>query len=156
MNVERIGGRFSDYDGLLALILRSFASMEGRIDPPSSAHLLTAASLRDKAAAEIAYIAMDNGHLRGCVFLKPEPPECLYIGKLAVEPDSQGRGVGRALLAAASTVAADLGLPQLRLQTRIELAENHAVFSRWGFRKTAENAHPGFGRPTFIEMRKTL
>lgn len=156
MNVERIDGRFSDYDGLLALILRSFASMEGRIDPPSSAHLLTAASLRDKAAAEIACIAMDNGHLCGCVFLKSEPPECLYIGKLAVEPDSQGRGVGRALLAAASKVAADLGLRHLRLQARVELVENHAVFSRWGFRKTAENAHPGFSRPTFIEMRKTL
>lgn len=156
MNVERIDGRFSDYDGLLALILRSFASMEGRIDPPSSAHLLTAASLRDKVAAEIAYIATDHGHPCGCVFLKPEPPECLYISKLAVDPDRQGQGVGRALLAAACATATGLGLPQLRLQTRIELIENHAVFGRWGFRKTAENAHPGFTRMTSIEMRKTL
>lgn len=156
MNVERIDGGFSDYEALLALILRSFASMNGRIDPPSSAYLLTATSLRDKAASEIAYIATDGGQLRGCVFLKPEPPGCLYISKLAVEPDAQGRGVGRALLAAASAAAADLGLPQLRLQTRIELIENHAVFSRWGFRKTAENAHPGFNRTTSIEMRKTL
>lgn len=156
MNVERIDGHFSDYEALLALILRSFASMEGRIDPPSSAHLLTTASLQEKATSEIAFVATDGGQLRGCVFLKPEPPECVYISKLAVEPDAQGRGVGRALLAAASAVAADLDLPQLRLQTRIELVENHAVFSRWGFRRTAENAHPGFNRPTSIEMRKTL
>lgn len=156
MTIERIGGEFSDYDGLLALILRSFASMEGRIDPPSSAHLLTPVSLRDKAASEIAYIATEDGHLCGCVFLKPEPPEYLYISKLAVDPDIQGQGVGRALLAAASATATGLGLPQLRLQTRIELIENHAVFSRWGFRKVAENAHPGFTRTTSIEMRKTL
>lgn len=156
MKLARIDEGFRDYEGLLSLILRSFASMEGRIDPPSSAHLLTVEALREKALQEIAYIATEEGRILGCVFLKPEPPECLYIGKLAVDPQAQGRGIGRALLAAAISVASELGLPQLRLQTRIELTENHIVFGRWGFLKTAENAHPGFSRMTSIEMRKTL
>jgi GNAT superfamily N-acetyltransferase len=155
VKVERIESGFVDYDRLLGLILRSFASMDGRIDPPSSAHFLTIEALREKTQTEIAYIALDGAVLLGCVFLKPEP-DCLYVGKLAVEPQAQGRGIGRALLAAAVDTATDLGLWQLRLQTRIELVENHAVFGRWGFRKVAEKAHPGFSHATFIEMRMTL
>jgi N-acetylglutamate synthase-like GNAT family acetyltransferase len=155
VKVQRIDSRFSDYDQLLALILRAFAFMDGRIDPPSSAHLLTPASLREKAKIEIAYVASEDSILVGCIFLNPEP-DCLYIGKLAVAPEAQGQGIGRCLLDAAIQTAKELGLSQLRLQTRIELLENHAVFGRWGFRKTAEMAHPGFTRSTFIEMRMTL
>ncbi|ACP27222.1 putative acetyltransferase [Sinorhizobium fredii NGR234] len=93
--------------------------------------------------------------LLGCVFLKPEP-DCLYIGKLAIDPAHQGKGLGRRLLAAAEETARSLGLPALRLQTRIELTENHAAFAAWGFVETSRSAHPGFSRPTSIDMRKVL
>ena len=59
-------------------------------------------------------------------------------------------------LAAAEELARGLRLPALRLETRIELTGNHATFARWGFVRTAENAHPGFTRITSIEMRKAL
>ncbi|EJZ16670.1 GNAT family N-acetyltransferase, partial [Rhizobium sp. Pop5] len=81
---------------------------------------------------------------------------CLYVGKLAVLPAAQGKGLGRRLLAVAEETAAALGLAALRLETRIELTDNHAVFAAWGFERTAEKAHPGFTRTTFIEMRKIL
>ncbi len=155
MTIDRIGADFERWDELLALILSSFAYMDDRIDPPSSAHRLTLQSLADKAAAEVAFAAYDGGNLLGCIFLRPES-DCLYVGKLAIAPAAQGKGVGRQLLAAAEQVAGELSLPALRLETRIELVENHAVFARWGFIKTAENAHPGFTRTTSIEMRKQL
>ncbi|MDQ0318344.1 N-acetylglutamate synthase-like GNAT family acetyltransferase [Pararhizobium capsulatum DSM 1112] len=155
MIIERINDGFTALEDLLSLILAAFAYMEPRIDPPSSAHLLNVSSLREKAATEIAYVAVEQGQILGCVFLNPEP-DCLYIGKLAIDPTMQGRGIGRALLDTAIHTAETLGLPQLRLQTRIELIENHAIFSRWGFRTTAERAHPGFTRATYIEMRKAL
>jgi N-acetylglutamate synthase-like GNAT family acetyltransferase len=129
--------------------------MNGRIDPPSSALDLTAASLARRAEAEIIHIVLEGEALVGCVFLRPET-DCLYIGKLAIARDAQGRGIGRELLAVAEETARSLALPALRLETRIELIENHAVFSRWGFSKTAENAHLGFVRTTSIEMRKSL
>ncbi len=156
MRTERIEAGFDRWDALLSLIRRSFAFMDGRIDPPSSAHALTADSLRQKALSEIAYVATTNEMLAGCIFCKPEPPDCLYIGKLAVEPALQGQGIGRGLLAAATACARAEGLPALRLQTRIELIENHVTFAAWGFVKTAEAAHPGYGRTTSIEMRKFL
>lgn len=153
MKVVRIDGRFDRFEELLALILASFDYMGGRIDPPSSAHALTPGVLRRKAEDEIAFVALAERNLVGCVFCKPEP-DCLYIGKLAVAPSSQHKGAGRLLLAAAEETARQLKLPALRLQTRIELTENHATFAAWGFVETGRSAHPGFTRPTSIEMRK--
>ncbi|QFY61894.1 GNAT family N-acetyltransferase [Rhizobium grahamii] len=155
MNIVRIDEDFRRWDELLALILSSFAYMNDRIDPPSSALKLKPATLAEKARAEIAYAATDGDILCGCIFLRPEEG-CLYVGKLAVAPTAQGRGIGRQLLALAEQVARDRALPFLRLETRIELVENHDVFARWGFEKTAENAHPGFTRVTSIEMRKPV
>ncbi|WP_026616719.1 GNAT family N-acetyltransferase [Ensifer aridi] len=155
METIRLDGSFDRYEDLLSLILSSFAYMDGRIDPPSSAHTLTVASLRRKVVDEIAFAVTTGRELLGCVFCKPEP-DCLYIGKLAVAPKAQGRGVGRMLLAVAEETARALALPALRLQTRIELTENHAAFAALGFVETSRSAHPGFTRPTSIEMRKRL
>jgi GNAT superfamily N-acetyltransferase len=155
MEAIRIDGSFDRYEELMSLILSAFAYMDGRIDPPSSAHALTVESLRQKAQDEVAFAVVAGRELLGCVFCKPEP-DCLYIGKLAVTPSFQGKGVGRMLLAAAEDTARRLKLPTLRLQTRIELVENHTTFAAWGFTETGRSAHPGFTRPTSIEMRKRL
>jgi N-acetylglutamate synthase-like GNAT family acetyltransferase len=155
IEIRRVDQSFDRHGDLLELILRAFAYMDGLIDPPSSAYRLTPVLLKEKAQQEIAFIAQDGGRLAGCIFLKPEP-DALYIGKLAVEPTMQGRGLGRLLLATAEATAREHGLKVLRLETRIELVENHRVFSGWGFRKTAENRHAGFNRTTSIEMRRDL
>lgn len=155
IEVIRIGEDFRRWDELLALILSSFAYMDGIIDPPSSAHRLTLASLARKARDEIAFTAIENGRLIGCVFCRPEQG-FLYIGKLAIAPASQGKGIGRRLLSVAEEIAREKGLPALRLETRIELTGNHATFAKWGFARTAENSHPGFTRTTSIEMQKRL
>ncbi|MCJ7997231.1 GNAT family N-acetyltransferase [Rhizobium cremeum] len=155
IKLNRLDDRFERYDELLDLILRAFAYMDGAIDPPSSAHRLTSDLLRRKAQEEVGVVASQDDRLVACAFFRPEPGS-LYIGKLAVLPEVQGKGVGRRLLAEAETVAEALGLVELRLETRIELSGNHRRFAAWGFRKTAENSHPGYTRITSIEMRKTL
>jgi GNAT superfamily N-acetyltransferase len=155
VTLRRLDEAFADWDRLLTLIQTSFASMDGRIDPPSSANGLTAKALRQKAGMEIGFVALQRETLAGCIFCRPEE-DCLYIGKLAVLPSLHGQGIGRRLLATVEDVARQQALPALRLETRIELVENHATFAAWGFVKTAENAHPGFSRTTSIEMQKRL
>lgn len=144
---------FSGWKALLGLILDSFAYMEGRIAPPSSALSLTPETLARRAGQEHLYLAGDP--LAGCAFFA-EAPGALYIGKLAIAPGVQGKGLGRAFVSEAETLARRLGLPRLRLETRIELAGNHAAFARMGFSRTAETAHPGFDRTTSITMEKPL
>ncbi len=155
ITLRRLDDGFDRWDALLELILTSFAYMNGRIDPPSSALALTSETLKAKALSEIAYVALDGEQLVGCIFCRPEA-ESLYVGKLAVVPAAQGKGIGKQLLGLAETTARELGLKALRLETRIELTDNHATFAAWGFRKTAENRHAGFDRTTSIEMRKAI
>lgn len=156
IEIFRLGSDFDRWDELLALIHSSFAYMDGVIDPPSSAKGLTPASLAEKAGTEIAFLAVEEGQLLGCIFCRPELADCLYIGKLAVHPDAQGKGLGRRLLAKAEAAARERGCSRLRLETRIELTGNHATFAHWGFVKTAEKSHPGYDRVTFIEMVRTV
>lgn len=155
MEIVRIGEGFDRWQELLALIMSSFAYMDGVIDPPSSAHRLTLENLAEKARVEIAFVALDGDEIVGCLFCRPEPA-CLYIGKLCVSPKTQGKGIGRMLVQKSEALARELALPALRLETRIELIANHARFAAWGFVKTAENAHAGYDRTTSIEMTKFL
>jgi ribosomal protein S18 acetylase RimI-like enzyme len=156
ISISEIDETFDRWDELLAVILAAFAYMDGIIDPPSSAHQLTAENLREKARIEKGFVAIDGAYIAGCIFCRPETSGSLYIGKLAVSPNAQGKGVGSQLLARAENFAREKQLTRLRLETRIELLANHATFGAWGFEKTAENAHQGFTRPTSIEMTRTL
>lgn len=153
--VRRAPVDFAAWEKVCTLVFDAFAYMQGRIDPPSSALRMTAASIAEDAAAGALLLAEHGGELVGCAFVRPKG-DALYIAKLAVRPDRQGRGIGRALMAAARGEARARGLAALELQTRIELTENHAAFARMGFVKIAETAHPGFTRPTSITMRRAV
>jgi GNAT superfamily N-acetyltransferase len=155
VSIERLPLDFDRWQELLALILRSFACMDGVIEPPSSARYLTPDVLRQKAGHEICFLAWDAGRIVGCVF-GADRGDALYVGKLAVEPDRQGSGIGRALMRAVEGLALKMGRPVLELQTRVELRANHAAFARMGFVEIGRTAHPGFDRPTSITFRKRL
>ena len=86
----------------------------------------------------------------------PRRPDHFYLGKLAVLPACQGRGVGRRLLEAAERHAVRAGKPVIELQTRVELTANHRAFRALGFVETGRTAHPGYDRPTSVTMRKRL
>lgn len=139
-----------DWSALLALIQAEFAFMDGRIDPPSSMHRLTAESLA--AAPEVWAIGTPPV---ACIVLTPRP-EALYLGKLAVARSARGQGLARALIDQAEVRARALGLPALELQTRVELTENHSVFRALGFAETGRTAHPGFTRPTSVTFRRPV
>jgi predicted N-acetyltransferase YhbS len=153
--IERLPTDFDRWDEVLSLINRSFGYMGGVIDPPSSAHRLTVGVLRHKAKEEIGFLATSEGRIVGCVFVVEREHDC-YIGKLAVEPELQGQGIGKKLVEAVEEFATARGKEALELQTRIELTANHAAFARLGFRETTRTAHKGYDRPTSITMRKVL
>ena len=141
-----------DWPGVLALIQRAFAGMEGRIDPPSSVHRLTAGGIAAQARTGEIWVVPP---LQACMFLTPKDGR-LYLGKLAVEPALQGRGLARQLVALAEERARALGFAILELETRVELTENHAIFRHLGFVETGRKAHPGFDRPTSITFAKRV
>jgi pyrrolidone-carboxylate peptidase/GNAT superfamily N-acetyltransferase len=154
--VEAAPSDFADWPGLLGLLRRSFAAMEGRIDPPSSLQALSAADLAAKARGEQLLLVRDaTGAPLACAFLAIDPGDA-WLSKIAVEPSQQGRGLAWALLAEAERAAAAAGCAALALQTRVELLENHRIFEALGFRRVGETSHPGYDRTTSLTFSKPL
>lgn len=140
-----------DWEALLALIRRAFAGMEGRIDPPTSLHKMTAQDL----ATHTGEVWVIGRPARACMVLTPKP-NALHLGRLSVDPTLQRKGYAHILIDLAEARARALGLPVLELQSRIELVENHAIFFALGFEQTGSTSHPGFDGPTSLVFTKSL
>lgn len=72
------------------------------------------------------------GELTGVIVLMPEP-DVLLIENVAVRPDRQGEGIGRALLAFAEGQARGSGRSAVRLYTHSAMASNVALYERLGY-----------------------
>ena len=142
-----------DWHALLTLIQSEFAFMDGRIDPPSSMHRLTADDIARQASAEEVWTI--GSPPVACVFLTRKGG-ALYIGKLAVATNQRGKGLARRLVDLAAERAKVQGLSTLELQVRVELTENQHAFAKMGFVETGRTAHAGYDRPTSITMQKRL
>ncbi|OIQ27106.1 MAG: GNAT family N-acetyltransferase [Alphaproteobacteria bacterium MedPE-SWcel] len=149
----RLGPDSEALPQVLAVMQEAFASVEGRIDPPSSIHQMTLADL--VIQSETKEIWCTGTPPEACVILSPTD-DAIYISKLAVASSLRRAGLGRQLVDLAVERARALGLPALELQVRIELVENHAAFARMGFVPSGSSAHPGYDRPTSLTMRRPL
>jgi len=73
-------------------------------------------------------------------------PDHLLLDNVAVRPDRQGRGYGRALIDFAAGEARRLGLAELRLYTHRTMTENIALYTRLGFVETGRGTEAGYDR----------
>lgn len=147
MKAVRHSGADPDLDAVLDVMRRAFQDMEGRIDPPSSIHAMTLETLQ--ASSLQSEVWSLGAPVKAAVILTPTPT-ALYIGKLAVDRHARGRGLARRLIDLADARARALGLARLSLQARIELQENHSVFSAMGFERGEDETHTGYARPTSV------
>jgi ribosomal protein S18 acetylase RimI-like enzyme len=70
----------------------------------------------------------------------------LLIVNVAVHPDCQGHGYGTALLTHAESIAAEAGLPRLRLYTNKKYTANLRLYAALGYRVEREALYAGPGR----------
>ncbi|MDE3028935.1 MAG: GNAT family N-acetyltransferase [Paracoccaceae bacterium] len=154
MKLLRATGDY-DWAAVLRLIRDAFAYMEGRIDPPSSMHSLSAKDIAESARNGEVWVMEEAGAPIACMVLTPMPGR-LYLGRLAVATGHRGRGLSRQLVETAEARAAALGFDVLELQSRIELVENHAIFAAMGFKNTAETRHAGYDRATSLTFQKRV
>lgn len=75
-----------------------------------------------------------------------ETPDGLLVDNVAVRPEAQGRGLGRALLDLAASEARRRGLDRLWLYTNAGMTANVAFYARLGWRETHRATQDGFAR----------
>ncbi len=153
MQARKLLSRDKDIGAVLSLVQRSFAGMNGRINPPSSAIRLDVEAIEKQI--EKGEVWVIGAPPVACIFLTPQP-QTLYLGKLAVDEDQRGKGLATRLVELAEARALACKLPVVELEVRIELTENHRFFNKLGFEKVGEGCHEGFKEPTFIIMQMHL
>lgn len=76
-----------------------------------------------------------------------------FVENMAVAPEIQGRGLGRALLGFAGILARRNRCDRLFLYTNAAMAENIAFYARLGFAETRRVHEDGFDR---VDLEKPL
>ncbi len=106
----------------------------------------------------------ENKGLTGCVYLQNQGSS-MYLGMLTVSPELQNAGIGKQLLAAATSYAKEQSCRTISMTVISVRHELIAWYERHGYHKTGETkpfpaTDPSFGIPKqpleFVIMEKTI
>jgi N-acetylglutamate synthase-like GNAT family acetyltransferase len=105
----------------------------------------------------------ESSQIQGCVCLT-QKPEGLYLGMLTVQPELQGAGIGKKLLAAAEDHARALGISRIFMTVFTVREELLAWYERHGYQRNGTivpfDINLLYGVPTqhleFYELEKRV
>jgi GNAT superfamily N-acetyltransferase len=101
---------------------------------------------RDYAPAiEAGTLWVTGDPVTGLISLVPAG-NSLLIENVAVSPDAQGTGIGRALMDFAELRARQLDAGRLVLYTNEAMTENHAIYAHLGYREVERKTVDGYRR----------
>jgi len=125
-----------DADALSACITAAYAEVAARIAdlPP------VAENCAEEIAAHQVWVAEARNAVVGGLVLVPSPGFML-LANVAVHPDHQGSGLGRALMALAETEASAQGYAELRLNTHKDMPENITMYRHLGWQQSGRDGN---------------
>jgi ribosomal protein S18 acetylase RimI-like enzyme len=100
--------------------------------------------------------------LAGCVSVADKGEGLAYLGMLSVDPERQGEGLGRRLVAAAEdTARSRFGATRMEMTVIVQRAELIAWYERLGYARTGETrpfpaTDPRFGLPRRDDLAFTV
>ncbi|HEY3912359.1 MAG TPA: GNAT family N-acetyltransferase [Stellaceae bacterium] len=140
----------ADREAVEAIVDAAYSIYADRIGQPPGPMLDDYARLIDAGAVSVFEEA--NRAIAGIIVLIAKPDH-LLLDNIAVRPDRQGRGLGRALIAFAENEARRRGLLEVRLYTHQKMTENLALYAWLGFEETRRGCEAGYDR---VFMRKPV
>jgi ribosomal protein S18 acetylase RimI-like enzyme len=96
-------------------------------------------------AGAVSVVEQPAGVIAALVVLV-EKPGHLLLDNIAVDPQRQGQGLGRRLVAFAESEARRRGHDELRLYTHLTMTENIALYRHLGFVETGRGYEAGYDR----------
>jgi GNAT superfamily N-acetyltransferase len=132
-----------------AIVDAAYRHYIARIGKPPGPMLDDYAAL---VAAGKVWVHDDGSGIGGIVVLEDQDG-ALLLDNVAVAPDRQGTGVGRALILFAEDTAKARGFDRVRLYTHAKMIENIALYLRIGFVEMYRTTEKGFDR---VYMEKPL
>jgi ribosomal protein S18 acetylase RimI-like enzyme len=105
-----------------------------------------------RVADHQVWVLEDADRIAGIIVLETGP-DALLLDNIAVLPDCQGKGIGRALIEFAEAEALRRGYAAIRLYTHVLMTENIALYQRIGFVETHRISEKGYDR---VYMTKPL
>ncbi len=149
MTIDVRAARSADTSVVRDLVRASYSKYVERIGKEPAPMLDDYAS--HIAAGEV-WVAVKDGEVLGVLVMRAVE-EHLFVDNVAVRPDQQGRGLGRALMAFAEEEAIRNGLWEIRLYTNEKMFENLAVYEKLGFEEIERRLDSGYQR---VFMRKMV
>ncbi|HEY8597911.1 MAG TPA: GNAT family N-acetyltransferase [Thermomicrobiales bacterium] len=130
-------------DALLVhrIMIAAFEEYRGVLEPPSSTHQETVEDVRRAFDTGGAVLAWISDEAVGSARFQPRP-DYLYVGRVSTLPKWRGRGIASALMTFLEGHARTLGLPEIRVEVRLSLPSNVALYRRLGFHTVSEQPHP--------------
>lgn len=110
------------------------------------------ADYADLIARGAVYVLLESASIVGVLVIH-QLDDSLFIENVAVHPEHQKRGLGRALLAMAEQQARRAGVAEMRLYTHELMVENIALYRRIGYHEVERREEHGFRR---VFMRKPI
>lgn len=114
------------------IMLSAFAEYVGHLNPPSTCHAET--------VGDVAQAIQTGGAILAWVEDQPVGSaryiihaDHVYVGRVSVLPDYRGCGVASAMMRYLETLAHDRGCMEIRLNSRLSLPRNIALYQRLGY-----------------------
>ncbi len=143
----------ADLETVHALILRTIERNYSGVYGPNSIERFHSVHTKECIAGEaekgFTIVALENGRIVGCGSVLGE-----YVGRVYIDPDFQGRGIGRTLMENLERHAAQQGVERLRLCASLPSLDFYLKMGYSIREKTFEEVGNG-ERLDYYEMEKT-
>jgi ribosomal protein S18 acetylase RimI-like enzyme len=137
-----------DVASITAVVEAAYALYVARIGRNPAPMTADYASL--VAAGEV-WVGVSDERIVGVLVIRPGD-DSLELENVAVEPGSQGRGYGRALVEFTEARARERGVSAVTLYTNEAMVENLQLYPQLGYVETGRGMQDGFRR-VFFEKR---
>lgn len=105
----------------------------------------------DAIARKLVWVAEVDGRTAGFLVLVGQPTYVL-VDNIAVCPEHQGVGIGRAFMGLAEDYARSSGVNALRLYTNVAMVENQRLYLRLGYVEVGRLTENGYSRVLYEKL----